>query len=193
MVIGHEIARIIRDRCSWPEGGHGTGQPPATSIGGGPRGRAPNGVGKAADAAARFLAGAPKAKASAVRKLMSQNFPPESLGWIARCRWTGPVELPRELIDATGREKWAASHEKGHVKTIARDLKAGRKVNPAILVVRNNHNRARLVDGRHRFEACEQLGWPLRSYVGFIDDADLDAAYDTYHQQFHAGDDPDNK
>src|SRR6185312_3818243 len=32
----------------WPQGGHGTAQPPTTSIGGGPRGRAPNAVGKAA-------------------------------------------------------------------------------------------------------------------------------------------------
>ena len=182
------------DEDSWPEGGIGSQQAPATTIGStGPRGRAPNGVGKAADAAARFLTDAPAVKASVVRKLMSKNFPPASLGWVGRCRWVGPVELPLELIDTSGREKWAASHERDHVNAIARDLKAGREVNPAILVVRKGHNRARLVDGRHREGACEKLGWPLRSYVGFIDDADLDAAYDTYHQQFHAGDDPANK
>ncbi len=177
----------------WPGGGHGTEQSPVTSTGTGRRGRAPNAMGKAADAAARFLDGAPKAKASAVRKLMEKNFPPGSLAWTGRARWAGPVEMPLELIDASGRKKWAASHERGHVDAIAADLKAGKKVGPAILVIREGHNRARLVDGRHRFMACEKLGWPLRAYVGFVSDGDLGAAYDTYHQQFHAGDDPQNK
>jgi Phage portal protein len=182
------------DEDSWPEGGHGTAQPPATSVGDGPRGRAPNGVGKAADAAARFLADAPKARASAVRKIMAKNFPDSALGWVTRARWVGPVEIPLDLMDLTGRKGWAASHQHGHVKAIARDLKVGKQVNPVIGVIRPGHNHVRLIDGRHRTLACEKLGWPARAYVGFLGSAaDLDEAYDTYHQQFHSGDSPKNK
>jgi hypothetical protein len=182
------------DEDSWPEGGTGSAQAPATSIGDGPRGRPPNGVGKAADAAARFLADAPKAKASAVRKLMLENFPPDALEWVGRARWVGPVEIPLELMDLSGRKGWAASHQTGHVKAIARDLKAGKHVNEIIGVLRPGHNHVRLVDGRHRTLACEKAGYPVRAYVGFLDrDSDLEAAYDTYHQQFHSGDNPENK
>jgi 2'-5' RNA ligase len=182
------------DEDLWPEGGHGTAQPPVTSIGGGPRGRAPNAVGKAADAAAQFLKDAPKAKASAVRKLMQENFPPDALAWVGRATWVGPVEIPLELMDLSGRKGWAASHQQGHVKAIARDLKAGRKVNEIIGVLRPGHNHVRLVDGRHRTLACEKNKMPVRGYVGFLDrDSDLEAAYDTYHQQHHFGDSPKNK
>jgi hypothetical protein len=182
------------DEDRWPEGGIGSGQAPVTSIGGGPRGRAPNGVGKAADAAARFLAGAPKAKASAVRKLMRQNFPDEALEWVGRARWAGPVEIPLELLDMSGRKGWAASHQQDHVKAIARDLKAGKTVNPIIGVVRPQHGHIRLIDGRHRTLACEKIGWDVKGYVGFLDrESDLERAYDTYHQQFHSGDSPQNK
>jgi Phage portal protein len=182
------------DGESWPEGGHGTEQAPVTSIGGGPRGRAPNGVGKAADAAARFLKGAPKAKTSAVRKLMSENFPPDALEWVGRAKWVGPVEIPLDLLDMSGRKGWAASHQRGHVNAIAADLKAGKPVNAIIGVIRPGHNHIRLVDGRHRTLAAEKAGQPVHGYVGFLDrDSDLEAAYDSYHQQFHSGADPKNE
>ena len=184
------------DEDSWPEGGHGTAQPPATPVGDGPRGRAPNAMGKAGktSAAADFLRDAPAAKAGAVRKIMEQNFPPSALGWLKHARWVGPVDLPLDLVDMSGRKGWAASHEQDHVAAIAADMKAGKKINPAIMVIRPEHNHARLIDGRHRTLAAEKRGRPVRAYVGFLDSAAaLKAAYDTYHQQFHAGDDPQNK
>lgn len=125
---------------------------------------------------------------------MQENFPSGALEWVGRARWVGPVEIPLELMDLSGRKGWAASHQQDHVKGIARDLKAGKTVNPVIGVLRPGHNHVRLVDGRHRTLACEKVGWPVRGYVGFLDrDSDLDAAYDTYHQQFHSGDSPENK
>ena len=177
-----------------PQGGQGSGQSPSSSPGNGRRGRPPNGVGKAADAAARFLADAPKAKASVVRKLMEKNFPADALAWVGRAKWVGPVEIPLELMDLSGRKGWAASHQTGHVKAIARDLKAGKHVNEIIGVLRPGHNHVRLVDGRHRTLACEKAGMPVRAYVGFLNrDSDLEAAYDTYHQQHHSGDSPKNE
>ena len=80
------------DEDSWPEGGIGSGQAPATSIGGGERGRPPNGVGKASQpkgALADLLAEAPKAKAGAVRKQLLGNFPDEALAGSAAQNGTG--------------------------------------------------------------------------------------------------------
>ena len=178
----------------WPAPhGHGTTQPAASSIGAA-NGRPPNSVGKGAgNAAAEFLKDAPEAKASVVRKQMLENFPPSALAWVKRIRWVGPVDVPVKLMDTAGKDKWAASHETAHVNEIARDLKAGKPVNAVIGVLREGHNHVRLIDGRHRTLAHEKLRQPVRCFVGYLDDANETAAYDTYHQQFHSGDDPKNK
>ncbi|HUY47663.1 MAG TPA: NUDIX domain-containing protein, partial [Streptosporangiaceae bacterium] len=175
----------------WPSGGHGMQQPERSSPGA-RNGRPPNAAGKAARAA-EFLKGAPQAKASAVRRQMLENFPPEALGWVGRIRWAGPVGVPYELMDTAGKDKWAASHEQDHVARIAADLKAGKHVNPVIGVIRKGHNHIRLIDGRHRTEAHHSLGQPVTCYVGYIDAATEKPAYDTYHSQFHSGDSPRNK
>ena len=60
-------------------------------------------------------------------------------------------------------------------------------------MVRKGHNHIRLIDGRHRFTAAEKTGKTVRAYVGYLDDANEKAAYDTYLKQFHSGDSPENK
>ena len=182
------------DEDRWPEGGQGSAQPPEASAGGGSRGRPPNAVGKAAGAAARFLADAPKAEASAVYDQLRGNFPPDALTWIRKLDWAGPVELPLDLIDWGSEDSWAASHQKDRVAHFARDLKAGKKVEPAVAVVRPGHDRARLIDGHHRSSAAKQLGIPSRCYVGFLKGKGTQqAAYETHSYQFHQGDDPRNE
>lgn len=174
--------------------GHGTGQPPSSSPGAA-TGRPPSPAGKASkpSKAAAFLKGAPKAKASAVRAAMRDNFPDSALGWVGNIRWVGPVEIPLDLLDFSHSDEWAARHQQGHVDDIARDIQAGKQIHPIIAVVRAGHNHARLIDGRHRSEAYRKLGRPAVGFVGFLDDANEKAAYDTYHQQFHSGNSPQNK
>ena len=161
------------DEDSWPEGGIGSGQAPATSIGGGARGRPPNGVGKASQpkgALADLLAEAPKAKAGAVRTAVAgQNFPDEALGWIGSAKWHGPMEVPLELTDFRADHTWAASHQMDHVKRFARDLKAGKKVDPVVAVALPDHRHVRIIDGHHRAMACKKLGWPVRMWIGHVD------------------------
>ena len=178
----------------WPSpAGHGTGQPPASSPGAA-NGRPPNAAGKASkDAAARFLQGAPKANPAAVRAVMRKNFPSPALRWVAKIRWAGPVDIPLSLIDASSEKDWAASHEQAHVDQIAADLEAGKEVNPVIGIVRPGHAHIRMIDGRHRYRAAAKLGRPVRGYVGFVTDALLDQALDTYHEQRHSGSSPENK
>jgi len=176
----------------WPGGGHGSGQAGTWSPGA-PNGRPPNPVGKAADAAAKFLKDAKPVKASVVYKLMRKNFPPDALTWVKSARWVGPVEVPLKLVDFSSEDKWAAHKEPARVDEFARELKAGQKVDPAILTVKPGHNHARCVDGHHRVMACKKLGWPIRAYVAFLDEAGSSPADRTYLQQFHAGSDPANK
>jgi 8-oxo-dGTP pyrophosphatase MutT (NUDIX family) len=167
---------------------------PGTSSPGAANGRPPNAAGKAAgNAAAKFLEGAPQASPGAVFRLMQQNFPPSALKWVRKIRWVGPLDLPTGLLDFSGSDKWAARHDTEHVNQIAADMKAGKKVNAIIGVLREGHNHVRLIDGRHRSTAARKTGKPVRAYIGYLDDASEKAAYDTYLKQFHSGDDPRNK
>ena len=179
----------------WPAPhGRGTRQPSVSSPGSA-TGRPPNGAGKARrrGKAAEFLKDAPRATPAEVRKVMRDNFPASALGWVGKIRWTGPVDLPLDLVDTANEKEWAAAHQQAHVDDLARRMEDGEDVNPAILVVRQGHNHARLIDGRHRERACRKLGRPLRCYVGYIDAANEKAAYRTYQAQFHSGDSPENK
>jgi SPP1 gp7 family putative phage head morphogenesis protein len=177
----------------WPGGGHGSAQPPASPIGG-ENGRPPNEVGKVADAAARFLADAPKAKASTVFAQLSRNYPPDSIAWVHRCDWVGPVELPLDLVDFGNRKEWAAHHETARVNEFARDLKAHRKVDPVVAVMRPDHNHVRIIDGHHRSLACKKIGWPVRAYIGTPrGKTDLKAAYEAHLYQEHQGSSEENK
>lgn len=181
----------------WPEPhGLGTSQAPATSIPGdeNDRGRAPNAVGKAAATLPAFLHGAPKAKASAVMRMARANFPPDALTWMKGVTWYGPVEVPLDDIDWDSEKTWASYRQQGKVDEFAHQLKAGAKVDPAIMIVRPGHRRARILDGHHRSRACRKLGIPSRAYVGVVSGrAALDAAYELHSHQLHQGDSPRNK
>src|SRR6185437_9550707 len=177
----------------WPQGGHGTEQAPESEMGAA-NGRPPNEVGKAANAA-EVLRNAPKAKASQVFAQLSRNYPPESIAWVKRCSWVGPVELPLSTVDFGNWESWAAAHQGGHVDEFAADLKAGRKVDPAVAIMRPGHpGHVRIVDGHHRSLACRKIGWPVRAYVGFPKDkADIKAAFEAHLYQENQGSSEQNK
>lgn len=185
----------------WPEPhGLGTSQAPATSIPGdeNDRGRAPNAVGKAADAAeavAAWLQKAPKAKASAVRQQLLANYPPKSVAWVRKAAWwRGPVEVPLDGIDWDSESAWAAHHQGAKVKEFIRQLRAHEHVNPAVGILRPGSGRVVIVDGHHRSLACKRMGWPSRMYVGLICDEDAAKdALESHLYQEHQGDSPRNK
>jgi 2'-5' RNA ligase len=193
---GEDFPGSDQDEDRWPEGGHGTAQAGTSSPGGdGPRGRAPNAMGKAADAAARFLKDAPRAKAGVVYRQMLENFPPEALTWVKdkSVRWVGPVGIPADLLDFANAKEWAAHHQQGKVDSFARKIKAGGHVNPIIGVVKPGHGHVRIPDGRHRASACKKLGRPVPAYVAFVDHAGPHPSDRIYLQQEHSGADPANK
>ena len=148
---------------------------------------------KTADAAAKFLKGAPQVKASVVYRQMRENFPAEALGWVKKTRWVGPVELPIKLADFANSKEWAAHHQQGKVDSFARRIEAGGKVNPIIGIVKPGHNHVRIPDGRHRASACKKLGRPVPAYVGFVDTSGSHPSDKVYLYQEHSGDDPANK
>jgi SPP1 gp7 family putative phage head morphogenesis protein len=177
----------------WPGAGHGSEQPPASPIGG-ENGRPPNPVGKTANAA-EVLRDAPKTEASRVFAQLSRNYPPDSIAWVRRCEWVGPVELPLSTVDFGNWEDWAAAHQGGHVDEFAADLKAGRKVDPAVAIMRPGHpGHVRLIDGHHRSLACREIGWPVRAYVGFpTGKADIKAAFEAHLYQENQGSSEENR
>ena len=157
---------------------------------------APNPVGKAADAARKFLRDAPPGQGVGGHyKLMLANFPASALGWVKdkTIRWVGPVELPLDLVDFANSKEWAAHHQQGKVDSFAREFRAGKKINPIIGIVKPGHNHVRVPDGRHRASACKKLGRPVPAYVGFVDTSGSHPSDKVYLWQKHSGSSAANK
>ncbi len=122
------------------------------------------------------------------------NFPADSISWVKRARWLGPVNVMWSRIDDDDIDKWAASHQPDAVNRFARAIASGTgHTNPSILVQEPGSNRALIVDGHHRAMARRKLGRPVLAYVGNIDPRDREAAEQTHSSQVHSGTDPGNK
>lgn len=170
------------DDGMWPQGGHGTAQPPTTGI---PGSRIRKG---AAD-----LSDPNPVDATHVKNLMLDNFPAAALAWVDDARWIGPVQVPLDRIDWDDQDSWAASHQPKHVKRFAKRIRHGDGPHPAIGVqVPGEDNRIRLVDGHHRALAYKKLGKPVVAYIGFVPAGD-DRWTETHSFQLHQGNEPANK
>lgn len=125
---------------------------------------------------------------------MARNFPPKSIEWVRRAKWTGPVYVSWESIDTEDKEKWAAAHEPGKVADFKKQIKAhDGHVAPSVLV-RQKTGRAFIVDGHHRALAREELDQPVLAYIGTVGaPADYQSATETHSSQLHSGSDPQNK
>ena len=129
-----------------------------------------------------------------VMNLMRSNFPENSIAWVMRARWVGPIQVPWERIDKKDIDSWAASHQQNAVKRFARDIKAGTgHTNPSVLIQDNDSPHAIIIDGHHRALAHHSLGQPVLAYLGQIDPKDRMAAEETHAKQVHSGSDPENK
>lgn len=173
----------------WPRGGIGTEQAPGMSVGATDRRRPPNAVGKGAS----DLHDPSPVEAEHVYNQLAVNYPAKAIEWVRGIRWIGPVEIPLDRVDTDDEDSWAASHQPDAVARFAREIKAGTgHTNPVVMVQKPGHLKAMVVDGHHRFLACRKLGWPCKSYVGFVpeDDGPWD---ETHSSQVHQGDDPANK
>lgn len=125
---------------------------------------------------------------------MANNFPPESIAWVRRAKWTGPVYIPWEHIDTAGKTSWAAEHEPEKVSQFKKQIKAhDGHVAPSVLV-RQKSGKSFIVDGHHRALAREELKQPVLAYIGTVSShEDYQAATETHSSQVHSGSDPQNK
>jgi 8-oxo-dGTP pyrophosphatase MutT (NUDIX family) len=129
-----------------------------------------------------------------VMNLMRANFPEESIEWVRRARWVGPVQIPWERIDDDSIDSWAASHQTGAVNRFAKEIKDNTgHTNPSILIQDDDSPKAIIIDGHHRALARHKLGQPVLAYLGMIDPKDRMAAEETHSNQVHSGASPRNK
>jgi SPP1 gp7 family putative phage head morphogenesis protein len=190
----HERARQTRP-VSWPAGVSymdmwpdpvlGTQQPTAEAPRGGPRGRAPNAAGKAANVVNNV-------SARRVYRQMRKNFPPESIQWVRRGSWEGPAEVPLNKVDFSNQRKWAAWHEKDRVKHFENLIENDKTFHPPVMIKRAGHKHLRIVDGHHRSMAYKNLNKPITAWIGTIPESDQQAADETHAAQEHQGSSPQN-
>jgi len=130
--------------------------------------------------------------AATITARLAHNYPPDALEWVGQARWTGPQDVPLSRLDFDDTDKWAAHHEQARVAHFANRMRAGRHVNPAVVVVEPDDRRAIVIDGHHRALAARQLGRPLHAYVGHVNRAGGPWT-STHLYQRHSGADPMNK
>lgn len=140
------------------------------------------------------LRDAPPAGAREVYGQLLPNYPAPAISWVLSpsVRWYGPCEVPLDEVDTHDEDSWAAARQPGAVDRFAREIEAGTgHVNPVVMV-RVHGQKARVIDGHHRFLACWRLGWPCKSYVGYVPRITA-AMQETHSSQRFQGADPRNK
>lgn len=109
---------------------------------------------------------------------LQQDFPPDQLDWVKKASWKGPIDVPTDSIDSSGRKRWQASQENKKVEKFVEKIKRG-QLKPIILVKTPKKDKTIIVDGHHRFLAYEKLGIPVCAFVGEVDKAK--GPWDTLH------------
>lgn len=85
------------------------------------------------------------------------DYDPKLLGWVKAASWSGPAEVPLELIDDSNRDAWAATDRTDKIKDMGEKMQEG-WAKPIILVNEPNDSKYRLIDGHTRFLAKESIG-----------------------------------
>ncbi len=166
----------------WPGGGQGDQQPGSSMPGG--------------------ATGIPPSSSPVTRKSTSvqdkvyqqllKNYPPEAIVWVRDAEWAGPLNVPFTSIDEDAVKSWAASHNPARVKHFKDKIEAGDPVHPAVSVREPGEDNVKIIDGHHRALAYQELGLPVRTYLGRVD-SNGGAWDETHSSQFHQGSNPANK
>jgi hypothetical protein len=124
---------------------------------------------------------------------MAKNFPPDSIQWVKRATWQGPVNIPWDRIDADAIGSWAASRQPDKVKEFEKLITShDGHVAPSVVIQDNDSPKAVIIDGHHRALARRNLKQPVLAYLGTINPKDRKAAEETHSHQVHSGSDPKN-
>jgi hypothetical protein len=177
----------------WPQGGHGTSQPPAGTVGGGLRGTAPTVQSdkplKRPKGSKGVLADLVAPNEPDVMAQMEENFPQQALEWVPQADWGtgGHKYVPLKAVDFHDMKTWSAYHEPDRVAHFERLILSNGEFNPVILVKVPGHRKYRVVDGHHRALAYLRLHLPVKAWIGVIPFGLVHIAEETHSSQLHQG------
>jgi hypothetical protein len=134
----------------------------------------------------------PSVSSEVVFQQMLKNFPPESLTWVKKARWAGPITLGHEFINLSDESSWAAEHEQQKVDSFMERIQEGDLPKPSIAILEPGDTKVQIIDGHHRALAYMNLGMPVRMYVGRVNHHN-GPWNETHSSQVHQGADPANK
>lgn len=102
---------------------------------------------------------------------LKPDFPPDAYAWVFRVPWKGPVEVPTDQVDMSGRERWRSSREPHKVAAFAELIRdSGDEVKPVLMVRWPGAAKLFCVDGHHRLLGSEAAGRPVRAFVAEVPD-----------------------
>lgn len=165
----------------WPQGGHGTTQPPASSTG------SLHGTGPTIRSDKLLPRVSKEDAAAAVRAQLEENFPDQALQWLNEATWSGPADVPLKAVDFHDMKTWSAYREPDRVAHFERIIQQGEDFNPVVLIKVPGHRKYRVVDGHHRAMAFRRLGLPVRAWVGVVAFGWVHTAEETHSSQESQG------
>lgn len=129
-----------------------------------------------------------------IYRQLSANYPPDSIAWVRKIPWAGPVGVPLADIDWDSVRHWAAAHQEHHVEDFVKLLSDGKAIHPVVAVRTPGDSRVKIIDGHHRALAYRKLNRPVRAYVGSAPSDDESAPwFETHLYQEHQGSSAANK
>jgi SPP1 gp7 family putative phage head morphogenesis protein len=132
-------------------------------------------------------------EAEHVMNQMRKNYPENSIQWMKKATWIGPVLIPHDRIDYAGKDGWAASHQPKTVARFAQEIREGcGHCHPVVMVQKPGEMKVQVIDGHHRTLAYRKLGQKVKAYVGRVS-ADKGPWDETHSFQIHQGASPMNK
>lgn len=118
----------------------------------------------------------------AVYQQLEDDFEPDAIEWVKSAQWEGPIDVPLDKIDFSGKKSWRANGHPSKVKKFAKKIQGGYK-KPAILIAPPGGGKFRVADGHHRSLAYQQLGQPVHAYVAHVDEEGYAAAMEMHASQ----------
>ncbi len=125
--------------------------------------------------------------AGRVYKQLLPDYPPQSIEWVKKVHWEGPVHVPLDEIDFSHQNTWRAHHEPDKVIKHA-ELIEDKNTIPVILCAMPQHDKLECLDGHHRLLAYKALNKPVLAYVAYVPNDDPDSPWLTLHSKQYRGD-----
>ena len=120
-----------------------------------------------------------------IYSILSESFKKESIKWVKKVEWKGPIQVQLSEINLSEAKKWAASALGKNNKQVNKKADAMNEqgpTKPVILIRVPGEKLLYVCDGRHRILAAKKANVPILAYIGIVENLDKEMSHNQLHQ-----------